>query len=110
MATTPKPPKLNQASADELARTAQAKAGPLPDEPSLNEKALKAVRDTDAGVDVARHESAADMYADLGIESAPGGGGPSSTAATEPAHQARVRAASKSVMGRHGSAFKKLAE
>ncbi len=49
------------------ARLDEAKSGPLPDEPNFNEETLKAIRDTDAGVDVTRYESAADMYADLGI-------------------------------------------
>jgi hypothetical protein len=40
---------------------------PLPDEPEFNEETLQAFRDVDAGVGVKRYESAADMFADLGL-------------------------------------------
>ena len=42
-------------------------AAPLPDEPELNEETLQAIRDVNAGVGVTRYDSAADMFADLGL-------------------------------------------
>lgn len=89
---------IREIQAKAQARLDDAKAGPLPDEPNFNEETLGAIRDTDAGVGVARYKSASESK-----ESSP-------TAATTPDHEARVREASKNVMARHGKAFEKLAK
>ncbi len=57
--------KLVQAKA--RIRVSHAEAGPLPDEPDFNEETRRAIRDVDAGKDVASYENAAEMFADWGV-------------------------------------------
>lgn len=140
MATTPKPPKLDRqvkalidhmsleqveairaprgepkSFADELireiqakaqARLDEAKAGPLPDEPNFNEETMQVLRDAREGEGLVRYDDWDDLFADLGIEAAP----EDEASEADRDHEARVRAASESAMGRHGEAFEKLAK
>jgi hypothetical protein len=50
-----------------MLRMGPRKVGPLPDDFEPNEETRQAIRDVNAGIGVTRYDSAAEMFADMGL-------------------------------------------